>query len=147
MHYIFSDDDTEILTSAALEAMSKNGTEGDEQGPGADEAEDEQAEQEERVVIVDIAADGKSIANVSSLSKEWQALKTEVGAAPSMGDSTAEEGGERGLMLKISGTEAADGLELGKEEDLEGLMRKFGDVLAGLDEVVGKEQSVVEGER
>lgn len=155
VHYLFSDDDQEILTSAALHSIEASSLadapklrqEGEEHG---DEA-GEEGEVEERVVIVDIAADGKSVKDVASLSAAWQALRTEVGAAPSMGDAS-EEGGERGLMLKISGTEAGSAdlkREMQQAEDVEGLVRRFGELLDGLDGVVGtdyKEDAGREGE-
>lgn len=152
MHYLFSDDDPEILTAAALEAVDAGDThaqnaDGDE-GDGHDGLE-------ERMVIVDLAADGKSVTSAVSLSKEWQALRTEVGAAPSMGGGSGGAGGSaeskggdgesgRSLMLKISGMEAREqARETGG--DLEALVRRFGEMLGELDEVVGKEEGV-EGE-
>lgn len=150
VHYLFSDDDPEILTGAALEAIDA----GDTHARNTGAEEDETAEDggvEERVVIVDLAADGKTVTGAVSLSKEWQALRTEVGAAPSMGGGGVGGGAEgkagdeesgRGLMLKISGVEArreGDNAQ-GKGSSLEALVGRFGEVLGELDEVVGKEE-------
>ncbi|QIW97599.1 hypothetical protein AMS68_003117 [Peltaster fructicola] len=63
VHYVFSDDDPELLTSAAIEHPH-------------------------RVVLID--TDGKSITNVSSLSPDWQAVRADISQAPSWGDEAAK---------------------------------------------------------
>lgn len=131
VHYLFSDDDPEISTSAALEAIED--TAGDE------------GEFEERFVVVDMAANGKDIVNISSLSPQWQALKTTVAPAPSMGD--AGPGGETGLMLQISGTDARIAADDGGRTaaDAQQLVRLFEERVAMLDEVLQASRSAEVG--
>ncbi|KAK3719476.1 hypothetical protein LTR37_004334 [Vermiconidia calcicola] len=134
VHYMFSDDDPEFLTSAALDAL--------------DTAEDGSAEVrqtgpvEERCVIVDMAADGKTVASASSLSPEWQALKTTITQAPSLFNNS--EKAAKGLVLKISGQEKmpavmSRGKRRPQEQDagIDELLKKFGDRLQSLDEALG----------
>lgn len=128
MHYLFADDDPEILTSAALHSI-------------APVTEEEGEEAEERVVIVDLAADGKTVTNAVSLGKEWQGLRVEVGGAPSMSAGEDNGDGERGLMMRVEGREVADVVkgrddEGRGDEGLEGLVRRFGEVVEGCEEVV-----------
>lgn len=148
IHYLFSDDeDGELLTGAALASLSETGIENPRQREGVEEDEarthdedeaDENEIVEERVVIVDVAPNGKEVTNVASLSGKWQAVRTEVGAAPSMAAAETGEAGERGLMLRISGQQAGR-IEGGRGGELEGLAGRFGEVVGGLERVVGRE--------
>ncbi|KAK6423264.1 hypothetical protein LTR95_016561, partial [Oleoguttula sp. CCFEE 5521] len=90
VHYIFSDDepDGSPLTAAALQAAEDQE---DATLRGTDETE-------ERVVVLDLQGDGKTVAGVTSLSDTWQGLKTELGTAPSWGAGKGE-----GIMVKING--------------------------------------------
>lgn len=130
VHYLFSDDDDsepETLTSAALYAIDTH-----------DENDDET---EQRVVILDISPDGKSILNAVSLSPQWQGVQTEIMAAPSMGEAeTGGDEGGKGLMLKISGAEGRRDERVGG--DLDALVARFGEVVGELDRVVGKRVDV-----
>ena len=149
VHYLFSDDDPEILTSAALGAIARTENGGQEEGEENEESEEGHAE--ERVVVVDVGADGKTVTNVSSLSGKWQALRTEVGAAPSMGGNE-EEGGEKGLMLRISGREGGSAGERETERegiagDVEELVRKFREKVAGLEGVIGEADGLEKEEK
>lgn len=93
VHYLFCDDeDQDLLTSAAIDAIQAN-----EAASGRESAHDT----EQRILLVDIEGDGRSVAGVSSMSRNWQAARTEIGQAPSWGDSAEEA--EKGLMLKIIG--------------------------------------------
>ncbi|SMQ50044.1 unnamed protein product [Zymoseptoria tritici ST99CH_3D1] len=117
VHYLFSDDDSDILTAAALEILS-----------------DEQHEVEERFVVVDMSADGKEVVATSSFSPEWQALRTRVTQAPSWGDQTMA--GDRGLMLRIEGREMGSG-QRARKGDINGLLQRFDQAMGGLDEALG----------
>lgn len=134
VHYIFSDDDPEILTSAALDAIDRQQ---DDQDKDTDE---------ERHVIVDMAADGKTVASVSSLSPHWQAINATVASAPSWGDDARDA--DRGLMLKLSGQEAQISMSKKKNksrqtaEGIDGLVKSFSDRLDSLDDVVGQRQPI-----
>jgi hypothetical protein len=118
VHYLFSDDDPDILTAAALETLS-----------------DRQHEVEERFVVVDMSADGNEVVAASSFSPEWQALKTRVMQAPSWGDQTGSV--ERGLMLRIEGKETGSGSRAKKKGDVDGLLKAFDQAMGGLDEALG----------
>ncbi|KAK5135119.1 hypothetical protein LTR08_005644 [Meristemomyces frigidus] len=134
VHYLFSDDDQEMFADATLMAIAQTAT------PG------EQAEVEERIVVLDMAPDGKSATTVKSLSPTWQALTTVVGQAPSWGDSSNATDG--GLMLKIAGQEASDSRSKDRAQSrigsMEEMIGSFGERLEGLDEVIGK--TVEEGD-
>lgn len=122
VHYVFSDDDADVLTSAALDALESTDASPDEA--------------EERIVIIDMTPDGKNFASAVSLSPNWQAIKTTMRQAPSWGSDAADA--DRGLMLKISGQEAATGQvkRLQQAASLEELVRGFGERLDGLDDVL-----------
>lgn len=114
VHYLFADDDQEILTAAALETLSDE-------------------HQEERFVIVDISSDGKEVVSASSLSPAWQRLETKVTQAPSWGDESKT--GDRGLMLRISGQEAEIWVNGKRKGDIDGLLRAFDQLTSTLDGV------------
>ena len=135
VHYIFSDDDEDILTRSALEVLNKD-NDAPEEATNLDHVE-------ERYVIVDMAPDGKSVTSVSSTSTNWLATKTSITQAPSWGDDAKDT--NRGLMLKISGQESASPsntkdstIRQQQSDNLDDLVKQFSDQLASLDEVVGK---------
>ena len=134
VHYIFSDDDPEILTSAALAALDSN-----QDASRADDIE-------ERHVIIDMAADGKSVTSASSMSPDWQALKTTIRRAPSWGEDS--KSADIGLMLKISGQEsklAGASKEKKKPQqqlgNLDYWVETFAQRLEAVDEVLGTAQN------
>ena len=138
VHYIFSDDDPEILTSAALEALDKD--------TNTTQSPTQQHDLEERCVVVDIAADGTSVISASSMSTDWQAVKTAISEAPSW--SAESKSTDRGLMLKISGQESMPKGGSKEEEKrqqepktLDGLVNSFSERLSTLDEVIGRTQA------
>jgi len=128
VHYLFADDDAELLTNAALDVIATG------QAVGAGEHLD----QEERIVVLDMTPDGKEVASATSLSPHWQTLKTTVVQAPSWGgDASAVE---RGLLLKVSGQEARSVwslTEAGTSDGLDDLARAFDERLRRLDEIMG----------
>ncbi|KAK4990095.1 hypothetical protein LTR50_002725 [Elasticomyces elasticus] len=146
VHYIFSDDDPEPLTSACLAAAEANtplppaesaGT----VGPPAPT---------ERYILLDVAADGRTVQAAQSLSAEWQVVQTHARRAPSFADAkTAGEEGGRGLMLRVVGTEMGDtseqdggrgkGAERLTVEAVEAMMRAFEQRLGLLDGIMASE--------
>ena len=133
VHYIFSDDEDQgILTSAALRAIDKeDNTLQDAEGV------------EERVAVIDMDYDGRTVLGISSLSPEWQALRTEVWQAPGRSDNK-QGGADRGLMLRVSGKEAnASKRAAGKQNsgDVDSLVESFGHGLESLDEVLGEDDA------
>ena len=139
MHYLFSDDDDQdVLTTAAISIVEDKEALGDEEA-GADV--------EQRVVLVDMDNDGRTVAAVSSMSQHWQAVKTEITQAPSWGNSV--EGSQKGLMMKLIGLEGRTGIpkEGQPQETLEELVKAFERGLDQLSEVLGKEEeNVAEGD-
>jgi len=129
VHYVFYDDDQDILTDATLHAIDQGANSGEEAGG------------EERIVLLDMAPDGKTVESATSLSPKWQALKATVGQAPSWGDSS--DSANKGLMLKISGQEVSDAVPQrhvkAKASSMDELVRSFGERLQGLDAVIGTE--------
>ncbi|KAK5697540.1 hypothetical protein LTR97_007678 [Elasticomyces elasticus] len=123
VQYIFSDDDPEDLTAATLGAIDQDGT----------------AEVEERVVLLDMDASGKQVVTASSLSPRWQALKVEMGQAPSWGS----QGGDSGIMLKISGTELNKAASKQRKKgvgSMDELVRTFSERLDGMGEIMGPQE-------
>lgn len=144
VHYIFADDDPDLLTNAALASLN-------EEGEGGDDGE--------RVVIVDISADGREVVSAASLSPAWQAVHPRITQAPSWGSNSDEEGvmgegeGDRErerdkakkgkkLMLRISGQEATARGAVGESQqqrrrDFEALIKAFDESCGPLEAVLG----------
>jgi hypothetical protein len=128
VHYVFADDDPDLLTNAALHTL-----------PTDHDADRPELAGLDRFVIVDVDATGKEIVSASSLAPDWQVAETKVVQAPSWRDeSTAES---RQLMVWISGHEPARGDVLLRDaarrrDDVGGLLRAFDDHLAGLEDIL-----------
>jgi len=88
VHYIFSDDDHEIITSSIMESVE----------------DDPELAIQERFVLVDIGLDGKSIVSAQSLEPDWQVNQAKLQSAPSWSESGSEKA-MGGLMLNIEGAE------------------------------------------
>lgn len=106
VHYIFADDDPEILTRAlaASDPTASGGTDA------------------ARSVLLDVAQgdEGWQVSHASSLSADWAVV--DAGLQP-MEDAEGQEGGAGGLMLRIEGVdgesgdvEASEGARDGREE-------------------------------
>ena len=141
VHYVFSNDDTEVLTSAVLEAIDAEGDDS-HSTPHLDEIE-------ERFVVLDMAPDGKTSTSASSLTPNWQALRTTTRQAPSWGDDS--KSGDRGLMLKISGTESKASSNSKEQKrphaqagGIDGLVEVFSQQLHSLDEVLASNQATTD---
>ena len=132
VHYIFADDEDQgVLTSAALRAIDKE-----------DNTLQDGEDAEERVAIIDMDSDGRTVLGISSLSPDWQALRTQVWQAPGRSDNK-QGTADRGLMLRVSGKETSTSSATGVQsaEDLNGLVKNFGLALESLDEVLGEEDA------
>ncbi|MCJ1379924.1 hypothetical protein MMC17_003027 [Xylographa soralifera] len=129
VHYIFSDDDSDLLTNTLLHIHDSQAPNTQSRGTSTSRRADQ--ETKERYVLLNLAASGTAVESVYSLTGDWQVLSAEIGQAP-----TLEGGGaEGGLMLRIKGTEGpkAEGIEgLG----LEGLVETFGRRMGELRRVV-----------
>src|SRR4051812_7798248 len=93
------------------------------------------------MIIIDINNSGDGIISASSLSPHWQILSTTLSSAPTFSEQNEqagdEEGGERGLMLRIEGL----GIDTGEEEGLGIVDKKGGSAVLGEEEI----QSLLEG--
>jgi hypothetical protein len=170
VHYIFADDDPELLTDALLRSADSTAAGNATGGPPERKAPtggEGDSVVDERTVIIDLAADGRSVLSATSLAPEWQGVTTGISAAPSWqgghnnsnnndhgggGGGGAGDGGEGGtgkdLMLRISGVESRDrgGPKKNESRDLEALMRDFESRLGELDGVLGGGGEFPEGE-
>lgn len=127
VHYVFADDDQDIVTRAALQTLD------DSQSDPSHEVASE------RYVVVNMGADGREVVSITSLSPDWQALQATIRPAPSWGGDVSE-GTDRGLMLTIAGQEVpADDKEKMKRKnaDLDDLLKVFDEHLVSLDGVFG----------
>ncbi|PSK50396.1 hypothetical protein B9Z65_340 [Elsinoe australis] len=88
VHYIFSDDDPDTLTSSIIDTFQP-------------ESEDPN----HKLVLVDVGEDGRTIKSAHSLSSSWQVSQASIVPAPSWTE-TGPEATTEGLMLKIEGAEA-----------------------------------------
>jgi hypothetical protein len=132
VHYIFADDEDQgVLTSAALRAIDKE-----------DNTLQDGEDAEERVAIIDMDSDGRTVLGISSLSPDWQALRTQVWQAPGRSDNK-QGTTDRGLMLRVSGKETSTSSAAGGQnsEGLDVLVKNFGLALESLDEVLGEEDA------
>lgn len=167
VHYVFADDDPVIVTAAAMRSLGLDDTQflpqpepqrhhddGDEGIPGLEHEQDGESSEpqvesplpppipgvKERYIIVDVAADGHTVLDAQSLSKEWQITAANVRSAPSFDDEGAEG---HAYMLQIEGVEIpAKSKGKGKgepgESRLKGAMEKSeGDVFRAMDALVG----------
>ncbi|KAF2254842.1 hypothetical protein BU26DRAFT_146308 [Trematosphaeria pertusa] len=182
VHYVFADDDPVIVTAAAMRSLGLDDTKYLPQPEGdvrehIDEDEEEQEQEpavesplpppipgyRERFLIVDIGADGHTIAGAQSMSPDWQVTNATVRTAPSF-----EEGApDSGYMLKIEGIEVpgkskgkAKG-QPGENKLKEARDRSQGDVFGALDgllkgvegslevagKIAGRQDDVRESER
>lgn len=130
VHYVFADDDQDLITNAALETLSLP----------FDAAADESENVHDRMAIVDIGADGRTVVSTVSLSPDWQAVESTLTQAPSWSHDSSIE--DRRLMLRISGKEVAHSQAVGKKkqgkhDDVEGLIKAFDKRLVDLDRALG----------
>lgn len=105
VHYVFSDDDSSSLAHAALQAIDMTGSEAGARvdDVGAMSQPEASTELTDCTVIVNMAADSRTVTSAHSLSHIWQVTETSVDRAPVF-DTEEREGGS-GNMLKIVGTQ------------------------------------------
>lgn len=100
VHYIFSDDDPDFITSAVLESLEHT-----QHGQAVGTEHGDQTSNQERLILLDIGPDGKTIKNAQSLSSEWQISNAVIGQAPSWSEDSSRKA-TAGLLLQIEGTES-----------------------------------------
>ena len=123
VHYIFSDDDPDLITQASLRALSPPSSAASASSlqntkPGESAIDDSSeasasAQQpsrnrnaQERYVVVDVGPGGDTIAAARSLTADWQVLGVDVTSAPTWERETGPvEERDNALMLRIEGAE------------------------------------------
>jgi len=100
VHYIFADDEVEIITEAACRSLLQNFH---QHAPREDidtlRLPQLVAEVQEHYLVLDVRPTTNSsyeVSHAQSFSPEWQVVNTNITNAP-----TISEGGEEGLMLKV----------------------------------------------
>ncbi|KAI5196039.1 hypothetical protein AUEXF2481DRAFT_540111 [Aureobasidium subglaciale EXF-2481] len=139
VHYIFSDDNPDVVTSTIVEGIDRELA----NAP----LEKRPTNKRERMILLDIAPDGKTVNEAQSLSPHWQILKTTVGQAPSWADEVSRKD-IPGLMLNIQGMESHK-LKLqsdrpkGPQEDImarvEAMIGGYSDCLSTLEGLVKRD--------
>lgn len=122
VHYVFADDEPSMVTATLMRSMglddtkyltqdAQNQTERlRAQEGGSEDGEDSPVESplpppipgvKERYMIIDLAADGRTIVDAQSLSPDWQITDRNIRTAPSFDENSPDQG----FMLRIEGTE------------------------------------------
>lgn len=144
VHYIFADDDAEIITEAACRALANDDNQHTNQ-------EDEEAKLpaavegvREHYILLDVQpsqAHGYDVAKAHSLSSDWQVMNASISNAPTIDRNDAESG--EGLMLKIEGVGAipqTDSEEANRrqKESLQQMVERFESGLAEIRKMVDR---------
>jgi hypothetical protein len=129
------------VTSAIVDAIDQEQAESSADQPAR-----------ERLILLHVGPDGKTVNDAQSLSSQWQILKTTVGQAPSWADDVSRKD-TSGLMLNIQGMESRK-LKLqpnrrrNSQEDImarvEAMIGGYTDCLKTLDSIIKRD--VVEDE-
>ena len=126
IHYIFSDDDPDFLTSAIVNSQPLQG----EQAGST--------RNQERLVLLDISPDGKTIRDAQSLSPDWQVASTTISQAPSWNE-TDQSKRDGSLMLTMSGIEGQRKNLDDNTERMEHVVAGYQDRLAVLDKLIKRD--------
>jgi hypothetical protein len=156
VHYIFSDDDADIVTEASLRALSRRSTglsgsssslQHDSSGSSSSALPAHKPGVKERYVVLDVGPSGDAVVAAHSLTSDWQVLGVDVTNAPTWvaedenASGAAAGGNTVGLMLRIEGTEGpwsgnAGKKAVGSDLDMQGLMSLFVKRMTALRKVV-----------
>ena len=164
VHYIFADDDADIITEAACRSLEDAQDDGSQAiASGSVRERDSRylpppvAGVKEHYLVLDVQptttitpftqADatvptGYEVTQAQSLSSEWQVFRTNITQAPTIGDSPEDEG----LMLRIEGrgntphdtAAAQENQKQSLEEMIERFQRRLEDVRLVMDGTGGK---------
>lgn len=159
VHYVFADDDPVIMTAASMRGLGLDDTkyllqvsvDGEEAMQHHTDLEggelDLPAESpllppipgvKEHYLVVDVGADGRTVTDAQSLSSEWQITKTDVRTAPSLDDSSLDQG----YMLRVEGIEISQKNKgkgkgpAGRDQLSEAREKSHGDIFKALDSLV-----------
>jgi hypothetical protein len=141
VHYIFADDDVEIITEAACRALAQDDPQ------HVSEEEDKLPAPvdgiREHYVLLDVQPDeaGYTVTKAHSLSSEWQVKKASISNAPTIDGTDAEF---EGLMLKIEGIGSMAQMEpedsATRKETLLQMVERFEKGLAEIRKMVDEDQ-------
>ena len=122
VHYIFADDDPVLVTAASMRGLGlddakylpQEAIEHEEQRSREEEDGDEPRDLplesplpppipgvKDHFLVIDVAADGRTVVDAQSLSSEWQIINTDTRTAPSFDESSPDQG----YLLRIQGVE------------------------------------------
>ncbi|KAI9768729.1 MAG: hypothetical protein M1840_004724 [Geoglossum simile] len=156
VHYIFSDDDTDLVTEASLCAVSRRSTglsgsssslQQDSSGSSISALPAHKPGVKERYIVLDVGPSGDTVVAAHSLTSDWQVLGVDVTNAPTWvaedenAGGAAAGGNVMGLMLRIEGTEGPWSGNAGKKVeggnlDMQELTSLFDKRMATLRKVV-----------
>ncbi|KAH0566043.1 hypothetical protein GP486_000564 [Trichoglossum hirsutum] len=156
VHYIFSDDDTDLITEASLRVSTRRPTgltgsssslPQDSSGSSTSALPAYRPGVKERYVVLDVGPSGDTVVAAHSLTPDWQVLGVDVTNAPTWVAEDENTGGSAaggnavGLMLRIEGTEGpwsgvAGKKAEGSDLDTQELMNLFDKRMATLRKVV-----------
>jgi hypothetical protein len=147
VHYIFADDDADIITEAACRALAQDEPQHVAEEGGKNELPVPVDFVREHYIILDVEPGEAGIYQVTkadSLSSEWQVMNASISNAPTI-DSTDTDSGE-GLMLKIEGigtVSQTEPEEAGKrkKESLQQMVERFDRGLSEIKKMFDKGQS------
>lgn len=108
VHYIFDDDDPELLTAASMRSLGVELASSVREDEGSNQImkapiPPSQPGVRERYLLVDLGADGHTTKSAHSLSADWQITSTDITNAPTWDGEDSAAATDGGLMLKIVG--------------------------------------------
>ena len=144
VHYIFADDEADIITEASIRSLEDLPTSESQAIASASTKEEEgtrylpppQPGVKEHYLILDVqstssfppgevSSQGYAVTHSTSLSSDWQVLRMNITQAPTIGDSPEDEG----LMLRVEGrgNTPIDNVSVTQQENqsLEGMIDRF----------------------
>jgi len=156
VHYVFADDDPEILASASMRALAPHDQQ-EEQALGS--LPPPQPGTVERYILLDLAGDGQTVLDAKSLSADWVTTSSSISRAPTLGGDD-----DGAMMLKVIGTGFSEQIDMKTREPgdilvearkhnngdllaaMKGLALKAQTSVADLIKIVGEQQGVQESE-
>jgi len=114
VHYVFSDDDPDIITSAVIQSLDR-----------ATSSSTSPTASGDRHIIIDLAADGQTVVSAKSLDPEWQVVSSSISAAPTFEEHSNVQ--DVGLMLRVEGMGSMSG-DTRAQDAINRLLRQEQDV-------------------
>ena len=152
VHYIFSDDDSSLITDAALHIHDELFPPHELRSPRTPRASTATTRRREkdkdRFILLTLTPDAQGIESAHSMTPDWQVLNASIGTAPTLDDGKdggvdrgeeAEGSWEKGMMVRIEGVERrGTEIEKGLNEDvgLDELIEIYGRRVGELRKVV-----------